>query len=246
MDLLGRRALVTGGGVRVGRAIALALAGAGADVAVQFHRSRADADAVVAAIESRGRRAVAIPGDLARADVCAPLVERARDELGGLDVLVNSAAVFLPGGLLDTTLEQWESQIAINLRAPFLLSQAFARQHARAGNGRLAKIVNVADARVRRPAADHLAYRLAKAALVHFTQAAARELAPHVTINAVAPGALLPPPGEDAEAFARRVRALVPLQRAGGVEPVVDAVLYLLREDFATGVVLPVDGGEFL
>ena len=246
MDLLGCNALVTGGGVRVGRAIALALARVGCDVALQFHRSAADAEATAAEIRGLGRRAVPLPADLSDPAACAAVVMRACEALGRLDVLVNSAAVFLPGGILDTTLEQWDTQLAINLRAPFLLSQAFARQHAAGPSERVGKIVNIADARVARPAPDHLAYRSSKAALVHMTQAMALELAPRVTVNAVAPGALLPPPGEGDEAFARRVRERIPLRRAGGVEAVTDAVLYLLREDFVTGVVLPVDGGEYL
>jgi glucose 1-dehydrogenase len=108
------------------------------------------------------------------------------------------------------------------------------------------KIVNVTDARVRRPGPGHLAYRVAKAGLAHLTELLAVELAPAVTVNAVAPGAILAPPGEGEAAFTERVARVVPLQRAGGAASVAAAVLYLLREDFLTGVVLPVDGGEYL
>jgi NAD(P)-dependent dehydrogenase (short-subunit alcohol dehydrogenase family) len=186
---------------------------------------------------------VTLRADLAEARTCTTLVDAAREALGDLDVLVNGAALFLPGDLETTTLGDWERQLALNLRAPFLLSQAFARSLPAPRQG---KIVNIADARARRPGRGHLAYRLSKVALVHLTELLALELAPRITVNAVAPGAMLPPPGEGSAAFARRVATAVPLGHAGGAEPVADAVLYLLREDFATGVVLRVDGGEYL
>ena len=243
MELGECNALVTGGGTRLGRAIGLALAEAGCGVALQFWQSEAGAASAVESLRRDGGRAVALRADLADVDDCSSLVERAAAAIGPLAVLVNNAAIFLPGTLASTTLEEWEAQFALNLRAPFLLSRAFAAGLGQEGRG---KVVNIADARVRRPAPGQLAYRLTKAALVHLTEILAAELAPRVTVNAVAPGAMLPPPGEGAEAFDERVARLVPLGRAGGARPVADAVLYLLREDFATGVVLPVDGGEYL
>ena len=243
MDLSGRRALVTGGAVRLGRAIALALADAGCDVAIQYHGSRAEAQETLADLGRRGARVVALGADLTRPDECARTVGEAREALAGLDVLVNSAAVFLPGGVRDTTLESWDVQLALDLRAAFLLAQAFV---AGLAPGERASIVNVTDARVYRPGRGHLAYRVAKAGLAHLTELLALELAPDVTVNAVAPGAMLPPPGEAPEAFADRVSSAVPLRRAGGAEPVADAVLFLLRQDFVTGASLRVDGGEYL
>jgi glucose 1-dehydrogenase len=243
MELLGRRALVTGSAVRLGRAITLALAGAGCDLALHHWRSQAAAEEVAAAVAAAGRRAVPLRADLSDPAACAALVAAARQALGGLDVLVNAAATFLRGDLQTTSLAEWDAQIALDLRAPFLLSQAFAAGLGPASTG---KIVNITDARVRRPARGHLAYRVAKAGLAHLTELLAVELAPRVTVNAVAPGAMLAPPGEDETAFAQRVATVVPLRRAGGGAAVADAVLYLLREDFVTGVVLPVDGGEYL
>ena len=242
-ELAGRKALVTGGAVRLGRAIALGLAGAGCDVAIQYRGSESEAREVLAAVTRSGVRGDALQADLARPDECAQVVSAAREALGGLDVLVNSAAIFLPGDLRTTSLEDWDRQLALDLRAPFLLVQAFV---AGLAAGARASIVNVTDARVRRPGSGHLAYRVAKAGLAHLTELLALELAPAITVNAVAPGAMLAPPGEAPGAFEERVVAAVPLRRAGGVEPVADAVLFLLRQDFVTGAVLPVDGGEYL
>ena len=242
-ELAGRKALVTGGAVRLGRAIALALAGAGCDVAIQYRSSESEAREVLATVTRCGVRAAALQADLARPDECARVVGAAREALGGLDVLVNSAAIFLPGDLRTTSLEEWDRQLALDLRAPFLLAQAFA---AGVPAGARGSVVNVTDARVRRPAPGHLAYRVAKAGLAHLTELLALELAPGITVNAVAPGAMLAPPGEATEAFELRVASAVPLRRAGGAEPVADAVLFLLRQDFVTGATLPVDGGEFL
>ena len=240
MKLLGRKALVTGSGVRLGRAIAQGLAEAGCDVALQYRRSAEGVAATAAGIAAVGRRGVELRADLTDVGACRALVEAARTELGGLDILVNNAALFEPGDLATTTLEAWEAQLALNLRAPFFLCQAFA------GSGDGGKIINVTDSRARRPGRGHLAYRLTKVALNHLTELLALELAPRFTVNAVAPGAMLAAVGDDESALAARVDAAVPLRRAGGAQPVVDAVLYLLGEDFVTGVVLPVDGGEYL
>ena len=230
--------------MRLGRAISLALAAAGCHVAVHYHGSREEAERTLADVHRLGVRGVALGADLTRAEECAELVARAREALDGLDVLVNNAGTFLPGDLRDTRLETWDLQHALILRAPFLLAQAFVAGGLPAG--RRASIVNVTDARVRRSGRGHLAYRVAKTGLAHLTELLALELAPDVTVNAVAPGAMLPPPGESARAFEERVASVVPLRRAGGPGPVTDAVLFLLRQDFVTGAILPVDGGEYL
>jgi glucose 1-dehydrogenase len=243
IDLAGRRALVTGGAVRLGRSIALALAEAGCSIAIQYHHSERDARDATELLEARGCRCVRLRADLTSPEACRSVVGEARDRLDGLDILINNAGIFLPGELADTSVEAWDRQMALNLRAPFLLAQAFVATLPSEVEG---NIVNIADARVRRPGTGHLAYRVSKAALVHLTELLALELAPRVTVNAVAPGAMLPPPGEDETAFRRRIGKAVPLGRPGGAEPVARAVLFLLREGFATGVTLPVDGGEFL
>jgi glucose 1-dehydrogenase len=133
--------------------------------------------------------------------------------------------------------------MAVNLRAPFFLSQAFAAQLPPDLEG---QIVNITDARVLRAGFDHLAYRLTKSALVSLTQALALELAPRIRVNAVALGAILPPPGEDERYLQELARKDVPLQQPGNAEMVAANVLHLLRQPFLTGVILPIDGGQFL
>lgn len=242
-ELAGKVALVTGGAVRVGRAISLALAEAGCHVFIHYGRSAGPAAETAAAVAAHGVKSQIYGADLTRAEETAAIVPEAVEEFGRVDILINSAAIFEEGGLADTTLAQWEREMAINLRAPFFLSQAFAEQLA---PGREGQIINITDARVLLAGSDHLAYRLTKAGLVTLTRALALELAPRVRVNAVALGAILPPPGEDESYLLRLAQERIPLRRPGSAEIVAANVLHLLRQPFLTGVVLPVDGGEFL
>ena len=236
-------ALVTGGAVRLGRAIALALAGAGYDLLIHYRSSAESARRLQAEIEALGRRAALYAADLQNADEAASVVPAALDALGRLDVLVNNAAIYLEGALAETTLATWEDQFALNLRAPFQLSQAFA---VALPEDREGVIVNITDARIFRPGVDHFAYRLTKSALLTMTENMALALAPRIRVNAVALGAILPPPGED-EAYLETVaRERVPLRRPGSADAVAESVLYLVRQEFLTGTVVRIDGGEFL
>ena len=151
--------------------------------------------------------------------------------------------MFLPGGLTTTDPESWELQFAVNLRAPYLLSRAFVEALPASAEG---QIVNLLDARLARHGADHLAYRMTKAALASMTGSLAPELAPSIRVNAIAPGAILPPPGGSDEELREFAAEHVPLGRPGGPEAIAEATLHLLSNRFLTGVVLPVDGGEFL
>jgi NAD(P)-dependent dehydrogenase (short-subunit alcohol dehydrogenase family) len=243
MNLEGKVALVTGGAIRVGRAITLALADAGCDVFIHYGRSEQAARDTLAEAEAMGVQAHIYAADLADAAAAQTVIPQAVDRFGQVDLLVNSAAIFLSGGLADTTLEMWESQFAINLRAPFLLSQAFASQD-RLGDE--AAIINIVDARVFRPAADHFAYRLTKSGLLAMTETLAHDLAPQIRVNAVALGAILPPPGQDQSYLDNLAQESVPLKRPGNTEIVAQNVLHLLRQDFLTGVTIRIDGGQFL
>jgi len=242
LELKGKRALVTGAAIRIGRAIAMALAGEGVHVALHFGRSSEAAIETQNQLEALGVRAPQLQADLTQAEACTSLVGRASDALDGpLDILINSAAIYPDGELGDTTLDTWEEVMAVNLRAPFLLSQAFAAQSPDPGS-----IINILDARSNRPGTDHFAYRIAKAGLEAMTKNLALDLAPAIRVNGLALGAILPPPGAGPEHLEGLAASRIPLRRAGNAGVVAGNVLHLLRQDFLTGVIIPLDGGEFL
>lgn len=242
MDLQNRVALVTGGAVRVGRAIALGLAKQGMRVVVHFHSSRAPADELLGLIRSSGGEAVAIAADLERPEEAARLAEEAEAAFGGVDVLVNNASIFPAERLEDTDVALWDRVMAVNLRAPFLLTRHLAAGMRRRGGG---VVINLADLAGLQPWAAYAAHSVSKAGLVHLTRVAARSLAPEIRVAAIAPGTVLPPEGLPAEEVERLARS-TPLHRNGSPDDVVQAVLYLLRADFVTGEVLVIDGGKRL
>jgi len=237
---MGKVALVTGAARRVGRAIALELAGAGFDVAVHCRDSAEAARAVVEEIERRGRRAILVEGDLGERATPARLVSETAGGLGRLDVLINNASVFGKTPVDDGEAAHWETMIRVNALAPAMLSRAAAPLMRDAGAGR---IVNLTDIMVDRPAAGHAAYCASKAALTSLTRSLALELAPQITVNAVAPGIAVFPERYD-EATRRRLVSRVPLAREGTPEDVAAAVRFLVTSgDYITGQVLCVDGG---
>jgi NAD(P)-dependent dehydrogenase (short-subunit alcohol dehydrogenase family) len=243
MDLAGQVAIVTGGGRRLGQAICLALAEAGASVLVHYSRSADEAQGTLAKINALGREGACVGADFQNPTVAAPkLIDAACQRFGRADILVNSAAIFQPSSLAATTEADWDRHFAVNLKAPAFLCREFAARHQ---SGRPAAIVNIADWRGLRPVPGHFSYTLTKAGIVALTRLLALELAPDIRVNAVAPGAILPPPGATPK-FLARLAQHVPLKRHGEPSDVTDAVLYLLRSDFVTGDVLCVTGGEDL
>ncbi len=242
MDLQGSVTIVTGAAVRLGKAMALGLAQAGADVAVHYNRSVGPAHETVAQIQALGRRAVAVQADLSDAGAVQDIIPAVREALGAIDILINSAAIFERGTLETTTEELWDRHLAINLKAPFLLCQAFARQLEPDRHGH---IINIADWRALRPGKAYVAYTVAKAGLIALTKTLALGLAPQVQVNAIAPGAILPPPGKPNEELQRLVPR-IPLGHTGSPPDIVEAALFLLRSEFITGEVLSVTGGEHL
>ena len=242
MTLAGKTALVTGAGVRVGRAIALALARSGADVAVHYRSSRLEAEKVAAEIRSLGRRAIPVQADLAAPEECGRLVREAASALDGLDRIVHSASNFHRIRLEDTGADRWDAAMNVNARAGFLL----AREAAPMLRARRGRVVLVSDLLARSPVRNYLAHAVSKAAVEGLVRALAVELAPEVQVNGVAPGTVLVPEGttaEEAESLARRV----PLKRNGVPEDVAATVLFLCAgPDFITGQVIRVDGGQSL
>ena len=225
----------------MGGAIALGLAEAGCDLVLHYGSSYAEAAQTAAAAEARGVRVAIVGADLGDPDAARRVVAAAGD-LGPVRVLVNSAAVFPGDDLAGITPARWDRTLAVNLRAPVFLTQAFA---AALPEGLEGAVVNVTDWRTARPYRDHFSYTVAKGGLDTFTRAAAEALAPRIRVNAVALGAILPPPDKGSD-YLKALAREIPAGRPGGTGPVVAAVLALLRNPFITGEILRVDGGAHL
>ncbi len=241
-SLAGKAALVTGGAVRVGRAISLALGGAGADVAVHYRSSAREAEEVSALIRSAGRRSFPVSGDLALPEDCRRVVRQALRELGGLDFLIHSAASFYRAALHETDERIWDSSMNVNARAGFLL----AREAAETLRERRGRVILLSDFLALHPVRNYAAHSVSKAAVEGLVRALAVELAPEVSVNGIAPGTVLPPEGtppEEAERWARKV----PLKRNGEPEDIARTVLFLCAGPaFLTGQIIRVDGGKAL
>jgi NAD(P)-dependent dehydrogenase (short-subunit alcohol dehydrogenase family) len=241
VELKGTCALVTGGAVRLGRAVVLGLAEAGCDLVLHYGTSASEAAATAAEAESRGARVVTAAADLSDPGAAAGLIGAAGD-LGPVRVLVNGAAAFPSDDLAGLTVGQWDWTMAVNLRAPVLLTRAFAAALPEEMEG---AVVNLSDWRTARPYRDHLSYTVAKGGLETFTRAAAEALAPRIRVNALALGAILPPADRD-YGYLKDLAREIPAGRPGGTDPVVAAVLFLLRNPFITGEILRVNGGAHL
>ena len=233
-----KAALITGGGRRIGRAIALALAAAGYAVILHAHRSRAEAETLAGEIAGRGGRAGVVLGDLADAASVAGIVPAAAASSRPLSLLVNCASEFEPDDIVTLSRARFERTMAVNLAAPLFLAQGFAAQ-APAG----ASIVNVLDQRVLKPTPLFLSYTLSKSALHVATTTLAQALAPRIRVNAVAPGPTLPSPRQSETEFAAQA-ATLPLARGPRPEDIAAAVVYLAGAASVTGVTIPVDGGQ--
>ncbi|MBK5933023.1 NAD(P)-dependent dehydrogenase (short-subunit alcohol dehydrogenase family) [Rhodovulum imhoffii] len=246
------RALVTGAGRRLGRAMALHLAGRGYDVAVHYASAGSEANAVVEEIRGMGRAGVALSADLLDDAQAAGLVPRAADALGGpLSVLVNNASIFEYDNLATATRESWDRHMQSNLRAPFVLTQALAAQippyTTDAAGEPVANglVVNMVDQRVRKLTPEFMTYTLAKMGLWAFTRTAAQALAPGIRVNAIGPGPTLCGGRQSVDHFRRQRRATL-LQRGADAEEICAALEYFLNAPAVTGQLLCVDGGQHL
>jgi pteridine reductase len=241
MELSGRVALVTGAGRRVGQAIAIALGEKGMRVAVHYNGSAKGAEETVAAIGGKGGKARVFQCDLSRPTGFEALVADVEKALGGFDVLVNSAAIMERTPFGEVTPEQWERIMAINIRAPFFLSQAAAARLRQAKGA----IVNIADLAAFETWPAYLPHGISKSGVVHLTRSLARVLAPDVRVNGIAPGTVLLPDDWSTQAD-ERLRQTTPLGRTGSPADVSAAVIFLLESDYITGETILVDGGRHI
>lgn len=244
-------ALVTGAGKRLGRAMALYLAGRGHDVAVHYAASRDEAEAVVAEIRAMGRRAQSFRADLLIEAETQALIPAVTEALGPLTVLVNNASIFEYDRIDTATRESWDRHIESNLRAPYVLTQGFARQCPPASTDEAGEpiaqglIVNMIDQRILKLTPEFSTYTIAKMGLWALTRTAAQGLAPHVRVNAIGPGPTLKGARQTEDHFARQ-RAATVLRRGANPSDITAALGFFLDSPAVTGQFIAVDGGQHL
>jgi pteridine reductase len=239
VEIEGKTALVTGAAHRLGRAIAIGLAEQGCDVAVHYHASQDQACSTTAEICSKGVRAVSLQADLSTSAGVRLLFDQLDRQFSRLDILVNSAAVMLPVGLLKATEQDWQQTIDLNLKGAFFCLQEAAR---RMRTHRSGAIVNISDLAASRPWVRFPIHSISKSGVEMLTQVAALALAPDIRVNAIAPGPVLKPDPMSEQRWGR-IGAALPASRSGAPADIVGAVLFLLQNDFITGETLAVDGG---
>lgn len=258
MNLIGKTALVTGGAVRIGRAICEELASKGCNIVIHYNQSVDDAKLLAARIKEENVNAWLVKGDLSSETGCKGILKDAERKAGNIHILVNNAAVFHKDGMMSATDSKLKTEIAVNLLAPIMLMKEFARMVLHENRNEIitvaGKVINLLDRRIAGTEAGCLPYLLSKKMLAEFTKSAALELAPYITVNGVAPGAILPPPAGDEKAVGRkgakeRVRDLagkIPMNLRCSTGDVAKAVVFLLESDGITGQVIFVDGGQHL
>jgi len=240
MTLKGKTALITGGAKRIGRACALKLAREGADILIHYNQSRAEAEELAGSIRMHGRNVWIIQQDLSHRDSGEILMKKALEKTGSIDYLINSASIFPASSYRDVREIDFDDNIQVNALSPFFLSRAFAE-----GSPSAECIINFLDTRIADYDSQHLAYHISKRLLFTFTRVLSQELAPGIRVNAVAPGLVIPPPGETEEYLRQRIHTN-PLNRIGTLDQVSESMYFLLTNTFVTGQVLFVDGGRHL
>jgi pteridine reductase len=242
LALTGKWALITGAGRRVGAAIARTLHREGVGVAIHYRRSATEANALAGELNDlRPDSALTLQADLLDTGALSTLVDKVIGHAGRLDILVNNASSFYPTPLTGITEQQWTDLLGTNLKAPLFLAQA-ALPHLKTARG---VIINIADIHAMRPLRDHSMYGAAKAGLAFLTRALARDLAPDVRVNGVAPGAILWPEGGVSDQMRDTVLQQIPMKRLGDPTDIATCVLYLVRDaHYVTGQIIAVDGGR--
>jgi pteridine reductase len=238
---MSRVALITGGAVRVGRAISIALAKAGYDLAISYNSSEEPAKNLQNNLRIEGREVLLLGGDLSCPVTIDKMGSTFRDNFQRLDLLVNNAANFYSTSLLDTTCDEWDKVMAVNLRAPHLLVKEFANMLTES----CGSVINIADHLGLSPRTSYAHHSVAKAGLIHLTRIQAMTLAPDVRVNAIALGLVLPPEDMDREKYDAEVANTL-LKRTGTLEDVTQAIMFLVNAPNITGQTLVVDGGSTL
>lgn len=231
--------LITGGARRVGKAIALALARHGYNIALHYHQSQDEAESVYDAIKPYGVDCHLFACDLMDIQSLQRMIQQIFIDCPDCNVLINNASIFERISFMDTDEEAFDANFSIHVKAPFFLSQAFARQ-CREGN-----IINLLDTKVHRTLTEYFAYTLSKKTLFEFTKMAAKALAPTIRVNGIAPGYILPPI-DGSETDTDRVQNSIPMKMLGNPEVIAQTVMFLLENTFITGECITVDGGERL
>ncbi len=230
-------AIVTGGAVRLGRAMALHLAEKGFNIALHYHSSSDKALEIIDEINASGVICKGYRCDLSDTDEASRLIEMALKDFDDISLLINSAAIFQKATIEETTKETLEGTIRINLIAPFILMRDYK---VRIGSG---QIINILDQRIARHLPSFAAYSVSKVALAHLTELAAVEFGDKVRVNGIAPGLILPPHGRDEDYLERQAES-IPLKRPGSIDAVLKGLDYLLDNSFVHGEILFIDGGE--
>jgi pteridine reductase len=239
----GKVALVTGAARRIGKAIALALADRGAHVVITYNSSAVEAQATLAEIEALGVQGMALQGNITRKDQVDAFVQQAIARFGRIDILVNNASNYYPTPFDTLTEAQWDDLVGTNLKGTFLVSKHVGDEMLKVGSG---KIINLADWAGFRPYKDYIPYCVAKAGVIALTKALAKTLAPHIQVNAVAPGPVMPPE-EFSDSQRQAIIRATPLKRIGSPRDVAQTVVFLVEgSDFLTGAIIPVDGGRLI
>lgn len=239
MKLSGKIALVTGAGVRLGQAIAIYLSQQGVKVALHYHRSKTGVEATLAQMQGEGHQL--FQANLTEYPSVVALAQSVQKKMGFVSILINNAADFLPTPIPTASEEQWDHLFSLNLKAPFFLTQALSSEMLQHKEG---KIINLTDVAGDNPWKEFIPYCSTKAGLVSMTKGFAKALAPHVHVNGISPGTVLPPAGSEEKTNVFVKNSL--LQRMGSPADIVQAVDYLLHADFVTGSILAVDGGRYL
>ena len=240
LPLSGQAILITGAARRLGRSMALTVAGSGANVLIHFNNSLKDAESLANEIQDTGQQAWLLQADISKEHGLKRLCEDAF-AITPVNALINNASIFHPGSFLETSETTWQNHLQINLTTPFHLSQMFARK---IGNESKGTIINLLDWRALRPGNDHFAYTISKAALAAMTQSLALSLAPKISVNAIALGAILPPENEPIDST---ILEKVPLKRWAELSELNSLLLYLLKRPLSlTGQVIHLDGGRHL